>query len=323
MPDYFDPLPVCPPGMLVGPDGLPAEPNRIVSEEWLRARPDANTLPSYGSVKTPSILDSEYRLRISWDGVLVDDADSDESQSHQEDIVRRVRQVFDLLCGDRSHAIEQEACEILGISNLRDYFRKQTGFFEDHLKRYSKSRRKAPIYWPLSTESGSYILWVYYHRLTDQTLYQCVNDFVDPKLQSVSQDVEKLRGEVLKGGTAKQRDQLERLQKLQQELTDFREELLRVAGLPYNPNLNDGVLITASPLYKLFRLPKWRKDLEECWKKLEAGEYDWAHLAYSIWPDRVRDASRKDKSIAIAHGLEALSEEPEVTKKVRKGRRPK
>jgi len=43
--DSFAPLPVCPPGMLVGPDGLPAEANRIVSEEWLRARPDSNTLP--------------------------------------------------------------------------------------------------------------------------------------------------------------------------------------------------------------------------------------------------------------------------------------
>ncbi|HNS45547.1 MAG TPA: hypothetical protein PKH37_09995, partial [Alphaproteobacteria bacterium] len=49
LPDPFDPLPVCPPGMLVGPDGLPAEQNRIVSEEWLSARPDATTLPPDGS----------------------------------------------------------------------------------------------------------------------------------------------------------------------------------------------------------------------------------------------------------------------------------
>jgi len=321
LPHPFSPLPVSPPGMLVGQDGLPAEPGGIVSEEWLRARPDANTLPPDGSVKTPTIPDSEYPLRISWDGVLVDDVDSDEGQSHQEDIIRRIREVFDLLWGERSHAIEQEACEILRVSSLREYFRKPAGFFEDHLKRYSKSRRKAPIYWPLSTESGSYTLWVYYHRLTDQTLYQCVMDFVNPKLEGVSQDVERLRGEVLKGGPARQRDQLERLQKLQEELTDFRGELLRVAGLPNKPNLNDGVLITASPLFKLFRLPKWRKDLEECWRKLESGEYDWAHLAYSIWPDRVRETCRKDKSIAIAHGLEDLYEEPEVTKKPKRGRK--
>jgi hypothetical protein len=93
---------------------------------------------------------------------------------------------------------------------------------------------------------------------------------------------------------------------LLEELREFRDELARVADLPYKPNLNDGVLITASPLWKLFRLPKWRKDVQECWKKLEAGDFDWANLAYSIWPDRVREICKSDRSIAIAHGLEEL-----------------
>lgn len=321
LPDPFDPLPVCPPGMLIGPNSLPANAGGIVSEEWLRARPDAITLPPDGSVSRPTIPDEEYPLRITWSGILVEDSDSDETQAHPEDILRRVREVLDLVWVERAQAIEQEACEILGVSSLRDYFRKPSGFFDDHLKRYSKSRRKAPIYWPLSTESGSYTLWIYYHRLTDQTLYQCVNDFIDPKLESVRQDADRLRGEVLKGGSAKQRDQLEKLQKLQQELTDFRTELLRVAAIPYQPNLNDGVLVTASPLRRLFRLPRWRKDLEECWKKLESGEYDWAHLAYSIWPDRVREKCKKDKSIAIAHGLEELYEEIPTPKKTKRGKK--
>ena len=88
---------------------------------------------------------------------------------------------------------------------------------------------------------------------------------------------------------SKLRDAFEDTKRLLEELCEFRDELQRVAGLPYKPNLSDGVLITASPLWNLFRLPNWRKDLEECWKKLEAGVYDWAHLAYSIWPDRVRE----------------------------------
>ena len=49
------------------------------------------------------------------------------------------------------------------------------------------------------------------------------------------------------GGTTKPRDALGKLQKFQQERTDFRDELLQVAQLPYQPNLNDGVLIAASP----------------------------------------------------------------------------
>jgi hypothetical protein len=102
--------------MLVGPDGLPAEPNRIASEEWLCARPDANTLPPEGSVKNPTIPDSEYPLRISWDGVLVDDPGFNGDRPHRDDIVRRVREVFDLLWKDKAHEIEQEACDILGVS---------------------------------------------------------------------------------------------------------------------------------------------------------------------------------------------------------------
>lgn len=98
------------------------------------------------------------------------------------------------------------------------------------------------------------------------------------------------------------------MQDFRQELNELKNELLRVAALPYRPNLNDGVLITASPLWKLFRLKSWQKDLKACWDKLAAGEYDWAHIAYTIWPDRVKERCRTDRSIAIAHNLEHLCE---------------
>ena len=79
--------------------------------------------------------------------------------------------------------------------------------------------------------------------------------------------------------------------------------MLRVAGLPYKPNLNDGVIINAAPLNKLFCLRSWAKDTAECWKKLEKGEYDWAHMAFILWPDRVKEKSKEDRSLAIAHDL--------------------
>ncbi|MDD5204636.1 MAG: BREX-1 system adenine-specific DNA-methyltransferase PglX, partial [Desulfobacterales bacterium] len=127
LPDPFDPLPVCPPSMLVGPDGLPAVSGRIVSEEWMRARPDANTLPPEGTVRSPTITDGEYPLRVSWGGILVDDPGFEGGQPHREDIVHRVRDVLDLLWKDKAHEIEQEACGILGVPDLRDYFRKPSG----------------------------------------------------------------------------------------------------------------------------------------------------------------------------------------------------
>lgn len=285
LPDPFAPLPACPPGMLQNEQGLPAAPQDVPAD---------------------------YPLRISWGGVLVDDP------GHPEDIVGRVREALQVIWGERAEAIEAEACQILGVDSLRDYFQKPNLFFDDHLKRYSKSRRYAPIYWPLSTASGAYTLWLYYHRLSDQTLYTCVNDFVDPKLKQVAEDLSRLRQKAHR--SRDEEAELERLTDFEAELKDFREELLRVAAF-WKPNLNDGVQITAAPLWKLFRHRSWQSRLRETWENLEAGEYDWAHLAYSIWPERVREKCKHDKSLAIAHDLEHLYVEPPQETQKRRGRK--
>jgi hypothetical protein len=270
LPDPFAPLPVCPPGQLQNAQGLPAHPEDVPAAYPLK--------------------------NIPWGGILVDDP------NHPQDIERRVREIIEIIWKDRADAIEQEACEILGVKSLRDYFRKPTGFFADHLKRYSKSRRRAPIYWPLSTANGSYTLWIYYHRLTDQTLHTAIADFVDPKIKALDKEIAALR-ERVNGSWGNQAGELV---DFQDELKALRAELERVIKLPWKPNLNDGVLITASPLWNRFRLTKWQKDLKACWEALEKGDCDWAHLAYSIWPRRVEKLCETDRSVAIAHGLEHL-----------------
>jgi hypothetical protein len=241
-----------------------------------------------------------------------------DDSSHSEDIEHHIRKVFNVIWPDRTDAIEQEACEILGVSSLRAYFANPTRFFDDHLKRYSKSRRVAPIYWPLSTPSSSYTLWLYYHRLTDQTLYSCVNDFVEPKLKQANEDVDMLRRRANR--SRQEEKELTRLSDLALELAAFRDELLRIARF-WQPNLNDGVQITAAPLWRLFQHRAWQKRLKETWEALEAGDYDWAHLAYSIWPERVREKCKTDKSLAIAHDLEHLYVEPVKPVKAKKGGR--
>lgn len=322
LPDPFGPLPSFSPGMLMGPDDLPAESGHIASEEWLRIRSDAIRLPRELSV----ISDSSYPIRICWDGILVDDPGWAGSVPHKEDIVRRVREVLNSLCGDKAHSIEQECCEAFGVSELRDYLREPSGFFKDHLQSYSKGKRKAPIYWPLSTASGAYTIWVYHPRLNDQTLYSIVNKYLEPKIAELERRLHRIDAELmdLSGReAARLRDRLTEGRALLYELSELREELARIAALPYVPDPDDGVLISAAPFHKLFRLSSWAKDTAECWNKLSNGDYDWAHLANAIWPDRVRKACRKDRSIAIAHGLEHLWEsEPAGTKK-RAGRKGK
>jgi hypothetical protein len=280
LPDPFAPLPVCPPGQLQNAQGLPARPEDVPAA---------------------------YPVRIPWDGILVDDP------NHPLDLERRVREVIEIIWsgqegGPTAESIEHEACEILGVKSLRDYFRKPAGFFADHLKRYSKSRRQAPIYWPLSTASGSYTLWLYYHRLTPDTLYKCLQDHVEPKMKETGEEIHRLRTMLAgdEGGT-KERRLLTDAEGLLDELRDLHAELTHWAPR-WKPNLNDGVQITASPLWKLFRLPKWQKTLKDTWQKLEKGDYDWAHLAHTLWPDRIREKCRTDRSLAIAHDLEDLCE---------------
>ena len=268
LPDPFAPLPVCPPGLLQNAQGLPLP-------EAGRTGAAAGVIP----------------LDIPWDGILVDDPD------HPLDIERRVREVLAIIWKDRAEAIEHEACEILGVTSLRDYFRKPAGFFADHLKRYSKSRRQAPIYWPLSTASGSYTLWLYYHRLTDQTLYTCVNDFVEkPKLTRSRPSSCMLCARKTGRSTRGRETSWRSLPTLNTNCRDFRDELLRVAQF-WKPNLNDGVQITAAPLWKLFQHKPWQKTLKDTWEKLETGDYDWAHLATASGPTAyARNAGMTNRS---------------------------
>ena len=167
----------------------------------------------------------------------------------------------------------------------------------------------APIYWPISTPSCSDILRLYYHLLNDQTLFSSVNDFVDLKLKQVSDESAYLRQK--KSRSAADEKDLERLTDFERELKDFREELLRVAKF-WKPNLNDGVEITTAPLWKLFQ--------HKPWQNLEAGEYDWAHLAYSIRPEQVREKCKTDKSLTIAHDLEQVYVEPKIPLKKKRSK---
>lgn len=248
--------------------------------------------------KSPGMLPDGVAPFHAHAGILVDDP------GHPHDLARLVEEVL--------ARVEAPVPE-----DVRRWLQRE--FFPFHLQRYSKSRRKAPIYWPLSTTSGGYTLWVYYPSLTSQTLYTAINDFVEPKLKQVGADVTALRNK----GSARTRDdekQFEALQAFELELIELRDTLLKLAPT-YKPNHDDGVQISAAPLWSLFRHKPWQKVLKDTWAKLEKGDYDWAHLAMNYWPERVREKCKTDKSLAIAHGLEDLYIQPEAAPKKTRGRK--
>ena len=235
------------------------------------------------SAKSPGMLPDGAAPFQAHGGILIDD------QGHPHDLPRLIEEV-----------LARVEADVPG--DVRRWL--QRDFFLLHLKQYSKSRRKAPIYWPLSTSSGSYTLWLYYPSISSQTLYSAVNDFVEPKLWEVSRESDVLRNK----GAARSRGEeksLEALQILELELIELRDTLLQIAPT-YRPNHDDGVQISAAPLWLLFRHKPWQKILKDTWTKLEQGEYDWARLAMAYWSDRVHEKCKADKSLAIAHDLEHL-----------------
>ena len=266
-PDPFDPLPVCSPAMLTGEDGLP------VGE------------PPVG-----------YPVSVS--PVLVDD------RGHELDIIGRVRAVFDVVFGADADSWWADTGEALGArrGEISSWLRK--GFFGHHLKSHSKSRRKAPILWPIGTASGSHVVWLYAHRVTADSLFQVLNDIVDPKLRAEQRHLTELTQEAGPDPSAGQREALDAQETLVGELRELRDELEAVTPL-WAPDLNDGIVIVLAPLWRLFAHHRpWSRELKKHWDKLTAGDYDWAQLAMHLWPERVIPKCAKDRSLAIAHGLE-------------------
>jgi hypothetical protein len=215
--------------------------------------------------------------------ILVDD------EGHSEDLVARV------------HAVAERVAVELS-QNVRTWLARE--FFPLHIRMYSKSRRKAPIYWQLATPSVSYSVWLYIDALSKDTLFRAQNDYAAPKLAHEERRLDSLTRELRDKATAAQRRELAAQEVFVQELRAFLEEVRRVAPL-WNPNLDDGVIINFAPLWRLVPHHKpWQKELKSTWDALYVGEYDWAHLAMHLWPERVVPKCARDRSLAIAHGLE-------------------
>lgn len=271
--DPFKPIAPCPLGMLKGANSMPITEQEIESAScnW------------------------RYPLQATWNGIAVDDPTS------SSDLVSLIEKALYVIWGNDSSRIRDEISRCLDEQDIRAWLSTPTRFFANHLRLYSRSRRQAPIYWQLSAGSGSYSAWIYYHRFTQDTLYRLARDFVEPRTQRAEREQFELESQ----GTLSV-DAAARLQEEQTLLHDLRvlkNELDFVAPL-WNPNLNDGVIINHAILWRITPYAPWQKACKECWDKLVKGDYDWAHLAFHLWPDRVIRKCITDRSLAIAHGLE-------------------
>ena len=104
----------------------------------------------------------DYPLELPSPRILVDQPGA------KWDLEMRVERAAHAVFED-AEMVLTDVVKLLNRSSVRQYLRKD--FFKDHLSRYSKSRRRAPIYWPLYVPSGNWGAWVYAPTLSRETLF--------------------------------------------------------------------------------------------------------------------------------------------------------
>ena len=235
------------------------------------------------------------RSRFPADGVLVDDP------GHRLDLTAAVRAVFETVFGPRADAAWQEAGDLLDPKGHDVASWLRSGFFEHHLRRHSKSRRKAPIVWQLG--SGRSGIFAYAHRLTRDSLFAIANEIAGPRLAAEERKLASLREGAGDAPSARDRAEIDAAEAAVDEARTVLAEVRRVAPL-WEPDLDDGIVLVSAPLWRLVPHKAWQKELKGRWDDLVAGKYDWAHTAMHLWPERVVPKCASDRSLAIAHGLE-------------------
>jgi hypothetical protein len=249
-------------------------------------------------------IPTDNPLHIPTDGILSNQKDS------IINLADHVSDVMHYLWTDKADDLEYELCQLIGTRNLQEYFDSPTGFFDYHFKRYTKSRRKAPIYWPLSSEDGSLTYWVYYPKMTKNTLPTLII--------KLREENERLLSLINAASVTQDRVLETSLRARQIQVESMMTEINNVFNSGYNPNHDDGVPVTAAPLVKLIVHRGWNQECKENMEKLTEGEYDWSHLAMSMYPARVTQKAKTDWCLALTHGLEHLCENKPKEKKTRK-----
>jgi hypothetical protein len=246
-----------------------------------RDDPDRDASSSFEAIPLipPAALRTDQVPNLPESGILLDDSEN------PHDVLASIRSVLEWSWKNTLEDLEESVCENLGVKNLREYLRKpgKGGFWDDHISRYSKSRRKAPIYWLLQSSKKNYALWLYYHRLDKDLLFKALVNYVEPKIRLETSRLESFRIQKAAAGESgkdakRLAKEVERQEDFLSELRDFEDKLRRAANLNLEPDLNDGVVLNIAPLWELV---PW-KEPKKYWDELLEGKYEWSSIGKQL-----------------------------------------
>ena len=224
-------------------------------------------------------------------------------EGHSLDLAARVEAAIERMLGVGAGASRRELDELaaeLGARSFRSWF--DNTFFETHVSKYSRHRRVAPVYWRLGP--AEFPCWLNFHAATSDTLFKIASEIVAPELRVLESRLEaaerSLSSEVM---PTRERTLL---RARVDGIRAFATELRMIAPL-WSPHHEDGALLCAAPLWRLFGAARnWQKLAREEWELLRHEKREWAHVAMHLWPERVVPKCSIDRSLAIAHGLEEV-----------------
>jgi len=198
------------------------------------------------------------------DGITVMD------EGHSDDTIARVRNVLYKILNEKE---AKEVIDVIG-GNLRRFLMNDF-FIKYHIPMY----KKRPVYWLLQAAKKNYGFYIYNLKLNQDTLYSLIQKYIVPRI-----NLEKLRlkdahnkYETVK--IPKVKREMEKIiaksEEFLEELRAFKQDIQEVIDTGFKPDIDDGVILSMAPLYKLIL---W-KEPEKYYKDLQMGRYEWAHVS--------------------------------------------
>jgi hypothetical protein len=103
------------------------------------------------------------------------------------------------------------------IELLRQYILKD--FLKHHVKQY----RKRPVYWFLQSPKNKYGVWVFHERLTKDSLFSILSEYVEPKIRLLEGQIANIQKKADAAGGKEKRKLEDEVSPLQDVLDDVRE----------------------------------------------------------------------------------------------------